>query len=33
MKRYFLIRTADNERSSNYKKICETLEEAKKRSS
>ncbi|MBO5423914.1 MAG: hypothetical protein J6A25_07710 [Lachnospiraceae bacterium] len=30
MKRYFLIRTADSERSSSYKKICETLEEAKK---
>lgn len=30
MKRYFLIRTADNEQRSSYKKICETLEEAKK---
>lgn len=30
MKRYFLIRTADDEWSSSYKKICETLEEAKK---
>lgn len=30
MKRYFLIRTSDSEYSSSYKKICETLEEAKK---
>ena len=29
MKRYFLIRTSDNEWSSSYKKICDTLEEAK----
>ncbi len=30
MKRYYLIRTADNEWGSSYKKICDTLEEAKK---
>ncbi len=30
MKRYYLISTANNERDSSYKKICETLEEAKK---
>jgi hypothetical protein len=30
MKRYFLIRTSDSEYSSSYKKICTTLEEAKK---
>ena len=30
MKRYFLIRTSDSEYNSSYKKICETLEEAKK---
>ncbi len=30
MKRYFLIRTSDSEYRSSYKKICETLEEAKK---
>ena len=30
MKRYYLIRVADSDRSSSYKKICETLEEAKK---
>lgn len=30
MKRYYLIRTSDNEWSSSYKKICDTLEEAKK---
>jgi hypothetical protein len=30
MKRYFLIRTANNEWDSSYKKICDTLEEAKR---
>ena len=30
MKRYFLIRTSDNGWDSSYKKICDTLEEAKK---
>lgn len=30
MKRYFLIRVADSEKSSSYKKICETYEEAVK---
>ena len=30
MKRYYLIRTASNEWDSSYKKICDTLEEAKK---
>lgn len=30
MKRYFLIRTSDDAWSSSYKKICNTLEEAKK---
>ena len=30
MKRYYLISTVDNERSSSYKKICDTLEDAKK---
>jgi len=29
MKYYYLIETTDNEWSSSYKKICETLEEAK----
>ena len=28
MKKYYLIETTDNERSSSYKEICETLEEA-----
>ena len=30
MKRYFLIRTADDERNASYKKICSTYEEAVK---
>lgn len=30
MKRYYLIRTSNNEWDSSYKKICDTLEEAKK---
>ena len=30
MKKYYLIRTSDNEWNSSYKKICDTLEEAKK---
>lgn len=30
MKHYFLINTTDNERDSSYKKICDTLDEAKK---
>lgn len=30
MKRYYLIETTDSERSFSYKKICDTLEEAKK---
>ena len=30
MKRYYLIQTTDNEYRSSYKKICATLEEAKK---
>ena len=30
MKRYFLIETTDSELRSSYKKICGTLEEAKK---
>ena len=30
MKKYYLIRTADNEYRSSYKKICETYEEAVK---
>ena len=30
MKRYYLIRTSDNEWNSSYKKICDTLEEAKR---
>jgi hypothetical protein len=30
MKRYFLIETTDSEYRSSYKKICDTLEEAKK---
>lgn len=28
MKYYYLIETTDSERSSSYKEICETLEEA-----
>ena len=28
MKKYYLIETTDNEYSSSYKEICETLEEA-----
>lgn len=28
MKYYYLIKTTDNEWSSSYKEICETLEEA-----
>lgn len=30
MKRYYLIRTSNNEWDSSYKKICDTFEEAKK---
>lgn len=30
MKRYYLIRTTNNEWDSSYKKICDTLEEAKR---
>lgn len=30
MKYYYLIKTTDNEYTSSYKKICESLEEAKK---
>ena len=30
MKKYYLIRTTDNEYNSSYKKICETYEEAVK---
>ena len=30
MKRYYLIRTSDNEWNSSYKKICDTYEEAVK---
>ena len=30
MKKYYLIGTADNEWFSSYKKICDTLEEAKR---
>ena len=30
MKRYYLIRTANNEWDSSYKKICDTYEEAVK---
>lgn len=30
MKYYYLIRTSDNEWGSSYKKICESLEEAKR---
>jgi hypothetical protein len=30
IKRYYLIRTSNNEWDSSYKKICDTLEEAKK---
>lgn len=30
MKKYYLIRTSDNEYNSSYKKICETYAEAVK---